>query len=79
MRPINWFMRAIFSEKNLVIVLFVMVFIIFSLAQEDSKKKDQFYVNGIPSITISPTTFLNSSVYKPGVGEKAVSIFSTQR
>lgn len=70
-------MRIIFSEKNIVIVLFVMVFIIFSLAQEDSKKMDQFYVNGIPSTTILPSTFLNSSVYKQEIGAKTVSILST--
>jgi hypothetical protein len=33
------FMRSIFSEKNLAILLFVMVLITFSLAQEDSRKK----------------------------------------
>ena len=31
-------MRLIFTEKNLVVVLFVLVLITFALAQEDSKK-----------------------------------------
>jgi hypothetical protein len=31
-------MKPILSEKNIVVVLFVMVLITFSLAQEDSKK-----------------------------------------
>ena len=31
-------MRRILSEKNLVVVLFVLVFITFVFAQEDSKK-----------------------------------------
>lgn len=36
-------MRAYLSERNLVVVLFVLVLITFSLAQEDSKKMEQLY------------------------------------
>lgn len=36
-------MKAILSERNLVIILFVMVLITFSLAQEDSKKIEKIY------------------------------------
>lgn len=36
-------MRSILSEKNLVVILFVMVLITFSLAQEDSKKMESVY------------------------------------
>ena len=36
-------MKAILSERNVVIVLFVMVLITFSLAQEDSKKMEKMY------------------------------------
>ena len=36
-------MRRILSEKNLVVILFVMVLITFSLAQEDSKKMEKLY------------------------------------
>ena len=36
-------MKAILSERNIVVVLFVMVLITFSLAQEDSKKMEQLY------------------------------------
>jgi hypothetical protein len=43
-------MKAILSERNLVLVLFVMVFVIFSLAHEDSKKMEQGYT-GINSYT----------------------------
>lgn len=32
-------MKAILSEKNIVVVLFVLVLITFSFAREDSKKK----------------------------------------
>lgn len=34
-------MKRILSERNLVVVLFVMVLITFSLAQEDSKKMER--------------------------------------
>jgi len=34
-------MRTILSEKNIVIILFVMVLITFSLAQEDSRKMEK--------------------------------------
>ena len=37
-------MRVILSEKNLVVVLFVMVLITFALAQEDSKKMEKAYI-----------------------------------
>ena len=36
-------MRLIFTEKNLVVVLFVMVLITFALAKEDSKKMEKAY------------------------------------
>ncbi|MEP6700981.1 MAG: hypothetical protein ABJA85_06685 [Bacteroidota bacterium] len=36
-------MRKHLSERNVVVVLFVMVLITFSLAQEDSKKMDKMY------------------------------------
>lgn len=36
-------MKLILSEKNIVVVLFVMVLITFSLAKEDSKKMERGY------------------------------------
>ena len=36
-------MKAILSERNIVVVLFVMVLVTFSLAQEDSKKMEKIY------------------------------------
>ena len=36
-------MKAILSERNLMMALFVMVFVIFSLAHEDSKKMEKGY------------------------------------
>ena len=37
------------SERNLVVVLFVMVLVIFSLAQEDTKKIEKMYLDTYPS------------------------------
>lgn len=45
-------MKAILSERNLVIVLFVMVLVTFSLAQEDSKKMEKMY-SGVTTTTAS--------------------------
>ena len=41
LHPIGMLMKAILSERNIVVVLFVMVLITFSLAQEDSKKMER--------------------------------------
>jgi hypothetical protein len=46
-------MRRILSEKNLVVVLFVMVLVIFSLAQEDTKKIEKMYQSSGSAVTSS--------------------------
>ena len=43
-------MRSILSERNLVVVLFVMVLVTFSLAHEDTKKMEQIF-QGVQSST----------------------------
>ena len=45
-------MRPILSERNIVVILFVMVLITFSLAQEDSRKMEKMY-SGINATTAS--------------------------
>jgi len=45
-------MRSILSERNLVVVLFVMVLVTFSLAHEDTKKMEQI-VKGVQSSTVT--------------------------
>ena len=45
-------MKTILSEKNIVVILFVMVLITFSLAQEDSKKMEKMY-SGITAGAVS--------------------------
>jgi hypothetical protein len=45
-------MRSILSERSLVVVLFIMVVVLFSFAQEDSKKMNRMYsrINAQPAI-----------------------------
>ena len=47
-------MKQFFSERNIVVVLFVMVLITFSLAQEDSKKIKKMHpgANGTTSSVV---------------------------
>jgi len=47
-------MRGILTERNIVIVLFVMVFIIFSLAEKETKKIEQLYNGGHTTIKNFP-------------------------
>lgn len=44
-------MRSILSERNIVIALFVLVFITFSLAHEDSKVLEQKYLETTATAT----------------------------
>ena len=45
-------MRKLFlSEKGLVVVLFILVFIVFSLAQQDTKKMEKMYLDSTSSAT----------------------------
>lgn len=37
-------MKKTFTERNLVIILFIMVLITFSFAQQDSKKLEKMYM-----------------------------------
>ncbi|MES1223858.1 MAG: hypothetical protein ABUT20_50650 [Bacteroidota bacterium] len=62
-------MKAILSERNLVLVLFVMVFVVFSLAHEDSKKMEKGHlgtkstiINNLTSIEQVSRTLLVSDI-----------------
>ena len=48
-------MRTVLSEKNLVIVLFIMVLVAFSFAHEDSKKMEQLFAGASRSLNSSLT------------------------
>ncbi len=49
------YMRSILSERNIVAVLFVMVFVTFSLAHEDTKKYEQIYHGTNTTATLTET------------------------
>jgi hypothetical protein len=51
--------KILLSERKLVVILFVMVFVIFSLAQEDTKKIEKLYEN-INSTTASSLDAVNN-------------------
>ena len=48
-------MKVILSEKNIVVVLFVLVLITFSMAQEDTRKMEKIYSG---TTTAGTTPFL---------------------
>jgi len=66
-RPV---MRSILSERNIVVVLFVMVLVTFSLAQEDSKKKLTKIYSGV--VTEPGTLFLTQATQPSGKGAAAI-------
>ena len=49
-------MRSILSERNIVIVLFAMVLVTFSLAHEDSKKMERSILDAGTSVASRPLT-----------------------
>ncbi|HEY6502505.1 MAG TPA: hypothetical protein VIZ28_00900 [Chitinophagaceae bacterium] len=57
-------MKRILSEKNLVVVLFVMVLVIFSLAQEDTKKIEKMYQDANSPVTSSLDEIQNTDASK---------------
>ncbi len=52
-------MRKFLSEKNIAVLLFVMVLVTFALAQEDSKKMERLQ-NGGAGFTAQQITDLES-------------------
>lgn len=56
-------MKAILSERNIVVVLFVMVLVTFSFAQEDSKKKMTKMYSGV--LTDQAPRFLGQAHVSP--------------
>lgn len=65
-------MKKILSEKNIAAVLFLLVFIVFSFAHEDSKKRHTNYNTSIPTISIdNSTSQLVNSLENPGLKTEA--------
>ena len=58
-------MRRLLTEKNIVIVLFVMVFITFSLAEKETKKIEQLYNGGHTSIKNFPVVMPEAKAKVP--------------
>ena len=63
-------MRAILSERNLVVVLFIMVMVTFALAHEDSKKMEQIYVGNKSSAGSSLVSTPSKEIKKAKVVDK---------
>jgi hypothetical protein len=58
-------MRRLLCEKNIVVVLFVMVFIIFSFAENETKKIEQLYNGGHTSIKNFPVVMPEAKAKLP--------------
>jgi len=58
-------MRGLLTEKNIVVVLFVMVFVIFSLAEKETKKIEQLYNGGHTSIKNFPVVLPEAKAKVP--------------
>ena len=57
-------MKAILSERNIVVVLFIMVLISFSLAQEETRKIERMY-NGAASVTANRLLIVEQHELQP--------------
>ncbi len=48
-------MKGLFTERNIVVVLFIMVLITFSFAQNETKKMEQLYNGSHSSLKTLPS------------------------
>jgi len=55
--------RSILSERNLVVVLFVMVVVIFSFAQADTPRIEKMYLSPELPTTVSPYPSIGTKAY----------------
>jgi hypothetical protein len=62
--------QRILSEKSLVVVLFVMVLVIFSFAQADTKKFEKMFLDS----NLPPVTTSFDQTENPGAGAKTEEI-----
>ena len=56
-------MNKFISDRHIVVVLFVLVFITFSLAHEDSKDLEQFYSRFRTLPVAEKTAFVKSEIH----------------
>jgi len=47
-------MRGLLTEKNIAVLLFVLVFIVFSMAENETRKIEQLYNGGHTSLKNLP-------------------------
>ena len=67
-------MKLALTERNLVVILFVMVLITFSFAQSETTKMEQLYRGGQTTIKNLPTQNLNVDASTKLVNTAAASI-----
>jgi hypothetical protein len=48
-------MRRIFSERNLIVILFVMALAFFVIAQQDARKVEKIYMSQGDNVTSAST------------------------
>jgi hypothetical protein len=56
-------MRRLLSERNFVVLLFVVALAVFVMAQQDAKKIEKKYMNPDSAVSIAPSS------EKPAVGK----------
>ena len=59
-------MRKIFSERNLVVFLFLAALVIFSFAQEDAKRVERMYFGNDAAVSTSLMPSLKKTAIVPG-------------
>ena len=59
-------MRRIFSERNVVIILFLMALVIFAFAQENTRKIEKMYMSGSTEVSsLAPEPSPSASIEIP--------------
>jgi hypothetical protein len=66
--------KLLLSERNLVVVLFIMVLVIFSLAQEDTKKIENKYRDTYSTSTSSLVSTDSKLNEKTGENKKPIPV-----
>ena len=66
-------MNRIISERHIVVVLFVLVFITFSFAHEDSKQLEQFYsgLKPLPGAELTASQSFNTVIIQKQEDKKS--------
>ena len=64
-------MKGLLTERNIVVVLFVMVLITFSFAQNETKRMEQLYNGGHSSIKAFPSSKLEATLNIPPIIQSA--------